>query len=247
MLQNDGDDFATGSPKTMRFFIKSVLPLILFLPHSPVFAMAFDSPDEQEFPAAGDDADGARMPDLEMEQDELRGNHPYAMGIGLGETVPGAVLSLVTSRNIDDRQAMQLTLGVGSRRSSDQADGESSFTNKTQTSLVDGRYLWWPSSGFPFVIDAGLSLARVQGKISDGSGAMGTYLAYTIGLGGDLGFETVFENGIWLRWVILSGRYGRLIKARYSDMTGERMSSVRNDLNELKIVGVANLTVGWSW
>jgi len=247
VLQNDGDDFTAGSQKLMRLILRASLPLAIILPLHSAFAMDFDSPDESPFPGPAYDTDESKMPDLEMDQAELRTSRLNALGVGLGEVVYGSVLSLVTSRNIDEQHAVEMTIGIGSRRTSDQAEGGTSFSNKIQTTLVDGRYLWWPSRGFPFSLDAGLTLARVRGSLTDGSGSSGSYQAYTVGIGGGLGFENVFENGVWFKWAILSGRYVRLINGHYNDMTGERMSSVRDDLGGLKLVGIANLTCGYSW
>lgn len=231
----------------MRQFFAVAFPLVFLLPISSASSMDFDSPDESSFPVLSDDPDQVGMPDLEFEQPELRTNRPFSVGLGLGEVVPGVVTSLVTSHVLDEQQAMELIIGAGNRRSSNQAEGGTSSSNKTLTLLVDGRYLWWLSREFPIEVDAGLSLSRVLGSVSDGEGSSGSYHLYSVGLGAGLGFESVSENGVWFRWTILSGRYVKLFNGHYSGMTSDRMSSVIHDLSGLKLVGVTNLTLGYSW
>jgi hypothetical protein len=79
------------------------------------------------------------------------------------------------------------------------------------------------------------------------AGNSGRYHLNTLGVGADLQLETFFENRLWLKWVLFSGRYFRVVKGDYSGMTGAQMEVVRDSFNGLKLVGVTNLTVGYSW
>jgi hypothetical protein len=197
------------------------------------------------------DADSSKAEPLDSETDmtqyELRQSRPWGLGLGIGETVPGAYVTMSALKIFDIQSGFSCTTGGGYRQTTEQLEGDYAFKNKVKRYLVDGSYLWWPSKNFPFVLSGGVSAGLSDGQVSNSIESSSTYKAYSAGVGGGIEMLTYYENGVWVRWTLISGRYFRLLKASYSKMSDSQIKIVRDDQNGFKVVGVGNLTIGYSW
>ena len=215
---------------------------------SPAAAVDFESVDDIEsFDAESDDDESSVMPQLDADQHELRVANQNNIGLGIGESTPYVSLSLEYFRIFSETRAFFIGAGRGAFSSTFQKNGDETFSNKVSSSVFHGGLVFWPSRNFPYAVAAALSTGSVSGAVQTRAGDSGRYHLNTLGVGADLQLETFFENRLWLKWVLFSGRYFRVVKGDYSGMTGAQMEVVRDSFNGLKIVGVTNLTVGYSW
>jgi hypothetical protein len=211
-------------------------------------AVDFESVDEIEsFDSSSDDDESSAMPQLDADQHELRVANQNNLGLGIGESTPYVSLSLEYFRIFNETRAFFIGAGRGAFSSTVQKNGDETFSNKVSSSVFQGGLVFWPSRNFPYAVAAALSTGSVSGAVQTRAGNSGRYHLNTLGVGADLQLETFFENRVWLKWVLFSGRYFRVVKGDYSNMTGAQMEVVRDSFNGLKLVGVTNLTVGYSW
>ena len=170
-----------------------------------------------------------------------------ALGVSVGESKPGVLAGLETLRMISPTLACESSFGQGIRRSTEQRDGEFSFQNTVRTTSISGGMAWWPSANFPFTVEATGGAGFVKGQVKGAQGSTGQYTFVLGDAGSSLALQSFFESGLWIKWVLLSGHYVRILEGNYSGMSGTQMSIVRDSISGFKIVGVANLTVGYSW
>jgi len=231
-----------------RGFISLLVSINVCFFTSRAAAGDFESVDDIEsFDADADDDESATMPQLEADQHELRVANQNNIGLGIGESTPYVSLSLEYFRVFDETRAFFIGAGRGASNSTVQKNGDETFSNKVSSSVFQGGLVFWPSRNFPYAVAAALSTGTVSGAVQTRAGDSGRYHLNTLGIGADLQLETFFENRLWLKWVLFSGRYFRVVKGDYSNMTGAQMEVVRDNFNGLKLVGVTNLTVGYSW
>jgi hypothetical protein len=185
--------------------------------------------------------------DNDVEQYELRVARSTGVGIGFGEIVPQEDVSLQGIHILDDHRALGFSIGEGRFKATGLSNAQESYSNKVRDIVADGSFYWWPSRTFPFVMSAGMSLTASDGTITMSSGSAGHYKVYAAAIGAGLGMQTIFENGIWLHWQLLSGRYGHCLAGSYSQMSDGEIESVRLERNKFKMVGVANIILGYAW
>ncbi len=213
-----------------------------------VLATNFDFSDAEAIPLL--ESEGLEAENLEEsnepKQEDLRMARLNGIGIGLGEIVPQEVISVHAFHILGEKTGLGISLGGGNFRVMELQGEDNSFVNKVHTVILDSSYYYWPSQSFPFVLSSGLGLKSTTGKTTTFDGEVGTYKLYSVGLGVGLGIHTIFENGIWINWQILSMRYGHLLKSSYSSMDPEQKNIIRTNGNKLQVSGVANIVVGYA-
>lgn len=230
--------------RSLNAAIRSAL---VFLSSSgPLLAVGFEAPESGEISTTDDESDVL----AEGAEDELANaklSRRHALGLSLGESKPGLVVGFESLQILTPTVACESSIGLGTRRTTLQKDGEYAFQTTVKTTMVSGGMAWWPSTGFPFALSARAGAGIVKGDVKAAQGSSGRY-SLTLGeLGSSLSLQSFFENGTWIKWVLLSGHYVRVVDGDYSGMSGTQMSVVRDNISGFKIIGIANLTVGYSW
>jgi hypothetical protein len=184
---------------------------------------------------------------LENESGEIRETRRWAAAVSLGESFPGVSVGILALKTINEGSALRLALARGQRRFTGQSAAGRSLSRNSVASYLDAGYEMWPAQHFPFVFSVGSSLGDIQGSAIAAGAESEQFRLRALGLSAEIVFENFFENGVWIRWVLLSGRYAKVISGRYGDLDGDAMSQVRNDHDGLQITGFANVSAGFSW
>lgn len=184
---------------------------------------------------------------IEAEQPEIRVTRARALGIRLGEALPHTSLGVTYQHVINDIATVSGIISRGEFRTAEQSEGEAWVENKAKTWLVAARYLWWPNPNFPFAMSAALSVESAWGSLSSRTGAHGDYRTETAYVSTGLVMSHIFQSGLWLEWTLISINYGQVLKGHYRNATAHQMETVRKNLNGFKVLGFANLAVGYAW
>lgn len=218
-------------------------------------AMDFDPADDADslsVPVTPDEessmsGDMDSLEESEEDQPEIRVTRRSAVGLRLGEVTPHASSGLVWQRALNNQSSINVALSKGDFRTAEQNEGEAWFENRAKSLSATGRYLWWPSPSFPFALSAGLSIESASGTVTSKTGARGEYRAETAYASSSLVMSHIFSSGLWIEWTLISFNYGKNFKGTYQSMSASQMVRIRNNLNGLKILGFANLTLGYAW
>lgn len=218
---------------------------------TPVFAAADfqnldqseDSSNFEELP----DESSSPMPEIEAEQHDLRLDRPNGLGLGVGALMPYVSVLVEYQRGLDTHSGFFGALGRGLLKSTSQESGEQLVTNRLKTSAADAGYIWWPSKNFPFAVTGLLGLMRADGEVESSESSTGQYKLVSLGVGLDIRVQNIFENGFFLKWVLLSARHMRVISEQHSDVSRAKLASTRDRFSGLKLLGITNLTIGYMW
>lgn len=183
----------------------------------------------------------------EEEQPEIRVTRKSAVGLRLGEVTPHASSGLVWQRTLNNQSSITAAISKGDFRTAEQNEGEAWFENRAKSLSASGRYLWWPSPSFPFALSGGLSIESASGTVTSKTGTRGEYRTETAYVSSSLVMSHIFLSGLWVEWTLISFNYGKNFKGTYESTTASQMVRIRNNLNGLKILGFANLTLGYAW
>lgn len=187
------------------------------------------------------------MPEIDAEQHDLRLERRNASGMSLGEVMPLVSLALEYQRHLTESRSVFISAGTGSLTSTSQDAAGNTISNKLNTKAIEFGHMWWTSKSFPIASSAFVTAVSGEG-VTLGSGApRGRYNVSAIGAGGDFKMETLFENGFWLKWSLMSLRYLRPISEAHSSVDSKNLTSIRSRFLGFKIVGITNITVGYAW
>ena len=184
---------------------------------------------------------------IEEEPGEIRQSLAWALAASVGETFPGAGTGILALKTIHERAAWRLAVARGQRRFSGQSASGQLLSRKSRGTYLDLGYELWPALHFPFVLSSGLTVGDIVGTAVSTGSSRESYRLRTAAFGAEIVMESFFDRGFWLRWVLLSGRYVRVVSGDYGHMDGAAMSQVRRDHDGIQITGFANLSVGYSW
>jgi hypothetical protein len=181
------------------------------------------------------------------DQTDIRVTRKNALGIRFGEATPHSASGFIWQKTRGEQTALSLAIARGDFRTAEQNEGEPWFENRAKTIAASGRYLWWPNPYFPFAFSAVLSLERSSGTLTSKTGSMGDYQAETAYLGSGLVMSHIFSSGLWVEWTLISFYYGQNLRGTYTSISGTQMERIRSNLEGLKILGFANLALGYAW
>lgn len=187
------------------------------------------------------------MPEIEAEQHDLRLERRRALGVSLGEVMPAVSFAMEYQRHISEHRSVFITLGTGSLTSSSQNEGDDATSNKLNTSAIECGHMWWTSKSFPVASSAFMTAASGDGIAIGTDAPKGRYHVLAVGAGADFKMETLFENGFWLKWSLISLRYLKPVSESHSNIASKNISSMRSRFFGLKLVGITNLAVGYAW
>ena len=187
------------------------------------------------------------MPEIEAEQHDLRLERRNAIGMSLGEVMPLVSLAVEYQRHLTDNRSLFITVGTGSLTSTSQDSGGDAISNKLNTRAIDLGHMWWTSKSFPIASSAFVTAVSGEGVTLGADVPRGRYNVSALGAGGDFKMETLFENGFWLKWSLISLRYLRPLTETHSGIESKNLTSIRSRFLGFKIVGITNITVGYAW
>ncbi len=205
-----------------------------------------DSDSDLDSNSAGVNLDEADV-QVEDDQSDIRVTRPRALGLFIGEVLPHSAAGLTWVKIKDPQSAWSASVSRGDFRATEQGDGEAWFSMQAKSWSMAGRYYWWPSPYFPFALVPGLVLESASGSLKSQTGSKGKFQTETVYMVGGIVMSHTFKFGLWVEWSLLSASYGQNLRGRYQTMTGSQMTSVRKNLNGVKIQGFANLTLGYAW
>lgn len=213
-------------------------------------AVEFETFDESDVTGESSEQNGDElnaMPEIEAEQHDLRLERKNASGVSLGEVMPLVSLAVEYQRHLTESRSVFITAGTGSVTSTSQHAGENATSNKLNTRALDLGHMWWTSKSFPIATSAFLTVLSGDVVAIGTDVPRGRYSVSAFGAGGDFKMETLFENGFWLKWSLISLRYLQPIRESHTNMASKNLSSMRSRFFGLKLVGITNLTVGYAW
>lgn len=187
------------------------------------------------------------MPEIEAEQHDLRLERRNASGISLGEVMPLVSLAIEYQRHLTDSRSIFVTAGTGSLTSTAQYAGEAATSNKMNARVIEVGHMWWTSKSFPIALSAFVTGLSGDAVAIGTDASRGRYNVTALGAGGDFKMETLFENGFWLKWSLISLRYLKPVSESHKNVALKNLSSMRTRFYGLKLVGITNLTVGYAW
>ena len=222
----------------------------LTVPTRTLAEVVFDNQDEAGSVDGFEDAsitEAVEMPEIEAEQDDLRQDRKNGLGFSVGEVFPYTTIALEYHRNLSATTAVFFVFGRGALNSNLQAEGEDLALNKVTTSAYEVGYIKWVSQAFPLALSGFVNIVRADGSLVSTEASRGRHRIDSIGLGSDIRVQTLFENGFWLKWSLLSLRYLRPIAESHSNFPTAQLSTSRGRFAGLKILGVTNVTIGYAW
>ena len=222
------------------------LPVVAmdFAPMDDSEALDVEATSEDEASVSGDSTSVA---DIEAEQPEIRVTRVHSLGLRLGEALPHSSTGFIYQYTFNEREAFSGSLARGEYRAAEQNEGEAWLENRAKTWLLTARYLWWPNSYFPFAFSAAASLETATGTLTSRSGSRGDYRTEAAYVSSGLVMSHIFRSGLWLEWTLISINYGKTFMGKYQSVTGQQMQKVRKNLDGLKVLGFANITLGYAW
>jgi hypothetical protein len=200
----------------------------------------------EDFDAA-DQGESSEMPEIEADQDDLRQDRKNGLGLSVGEVLPYTTLLAEYHRNVDTMTTVFFAFGQGAFNSSLQEEGEVLAINKVSSLASEIGYTKWISQTFPVALSGLVSMTRANGSLVGVDSAKGRHRIDSLGLGGDVRVQTFFENGFWLKWSLISLRYLRVIAESHSSFSKSQLATSRGRFSGFKILGITNITVGYSW
>jgi hypothetical protein len=190
---------------------------------------------------------GTTEQEPEMSGAETRTAMKMTFGLAVGEFIPGASYGASGLLIQNDVQAIRISAANGKRSYSSQSSSGRPLVRKIQISQIDGGIERWPAAHFPFSFVLAGGVSRVAGEIKDYDGIKRSFNLGLISVGGEIVLESVFENGVWVRWTLLSGRRYFAVTRGLSNLDAESQSVVADDVTGMKITGFANITLGYAW
>lgn len=223
----------------------------LILHESDASAAAdFESFDESDVTGESSDQNADElnaMPEIDAEQHDLRLERRNASAMSLGEVMPLVSLALEYQRHLTESRSVFITAGTGSLTSTSQDAGGNAISNKLNTRAIEFGHMWWTSKSFPIALSAFVTAVSGEGVTLGSDAPRGRYNVSALGAGGDFKMETLFENGFWLKWSLISLRYLRPLSETHSSVESKNLTSIRSRFLGFKIVGITNITVGYAW